>query len=36
MLTEPVPIKEVYKTGIRPYVLGETIIEAHKKGLSKR
>ena len=29
-LTEPEPLQSVYMHGIRPYVLGNTIIEAHK------
>ncbi len=30
MLTEPVPIKEVYFTGERPVVIGACVIETHK------
>ena len=30
LLTEPEPIKDVYKLGHRPFVFGTTIIEAHK------
>ena len=30
MLSEPQPLDEVYEHGIRPYVIGKSIIEAHK------
>lgn len=30
MLTEPVPLKQVYFTGKRPIVIGTTVIEAHR------
>ena len=30
MLTEPVPLKEVYLHGKRPYAMGHSIIEAHR------
>jgi len=30
LLTDPVKIEEVYFTGVRPFVMGHTIIESHK------
>jgi hypothetical protein len=30
MLTEPVPIERVYRTGKRPYCIGYSVIETHK------
>jgi len=30
LLSEPKPLKEVYEHGIRPYVVGKAIVEAHK------
>lgn len=30
MLSDPVPLKEVYFTGERPYVMGVSVIETHK------